>query len=233
MNENTNAEFKRFLKTSCLVKFLITLIIAAILVIAALKSIAPLTRFNYIFENGQIVFHDLRSGIPMICATFLAGISVVWSVCAVVITIIKGITRKADIGVVPWTALLIFIDIIMAAGFLTGAYLHTTACNDSFFDNYCPEFYTFEHDDKRIVMAEGAYFFDGCTAVYQVFDDNTAWEIGSFHTDDGAVNGGKYDLEWSESGISITYDTGTSAHTANTVFMKWTDKERATQSISI
>lgn len=82
--------------------------------------------------------------------------------------------------------------------------------SDSFEEHYYPEYYVCRTEDKqiRLLFAEGAFMFDGRTKVYRLDDDSSAYYIGSFTTDDGITNGGKYDIKREGNSISFEYDFG-------------------------
>lgn len=94
-----------------------------------------------------------------------------------------------------------------------------TLQEDSFYKNYYPEFYICSDDTGaiRLLFAEGAFLLDGMTKVYCLDEENHAYYLGQFSTDDGAVQGGRYDISYSDDTVSFQYDYGTVDNKGNKV----------------
>lgn len=86
-----------------------------------------------------------------------------------------------------------------------------TSQEDSFYENYYPQFYICSDDTGaiRLLFAEGTFLFDGMTKVYCLDEEDHAYYLGKFSTDDGAVQGGRYDISYSDDTVSFQYDYGT------------------------
>ncbi len=73
---------------------------------------------------------------------------------------------------------------------------------------YQPEYYEFSDGNHNIVICEETFFVGGYGTVYQVNDDNSAYMIKEFITDDGYRNNGDYEFEWSDDCVDIYYLNG-------------------------
>lgn len=178
--------------------------------ISALFFDRSINRDNYHFTGSSILFVDLRPDAPYYIMTALTAASCLLSVIALVILIAALVNKEKLVYVISRAAIVVFLDMISITVFAVGMSGYYYSCHDSFFEDFYPEFYCYEHDGHRIVIAEGAYLFCGRTRIYEVFDDSTAWQIGEFDTDDGYVNCGRYDMRWTDECVEISYHDGIS-----------------------
>lgn len=181
---------------------LISLVFDIILfVLSFLKFESDHTRHNFTYENGLITFSSWKTVISDIISVYM----VVTIVIFIFLCVIAFKCRKngeAALGK-------LFLNFIMIILTLFVCFVTCDNFNDSpFGSEYNPVFYEFTDNKHKIVICEETFLLGGWGTVYQVYEDNTAYPIGSFSTDDGYRNNGNYELEWSDNGINVIYNYG-------------------------
>ncbi len=75
-------------------------------------------------------------------------------------------------------------------------------------DEYSPKFYRYDSpiNSRSIVICERSLGSSGYGDIFQISGEK-AEKIGSFKTDGGYRNEGKYKLTWTASNVTVTYDT--------------------------
>lgn len=184
---------------------LIVWLIVSILIL--LLSLVPFetgfTRDNFIYENGVISYSSMKTDFLAIIDMYaLLSTLLFVFMCVISFKLGNGIRRAARILL---NALVCLFTIFLC--FALGGNLD----DDPFSIEYSPVFYEFSHNEHKIVICEESFLLGGWGTVYQVYEDNSAYPIGSFSTDDGYRNNGKYELEWDKSGVAVTYDFGSGA----------------------
>jgi uncharacterized membrane protein YphA (DoxX/SURF4 family) len=184
------------------------------------------TRENFHYNNGAIEYITPKSPIPLVAYEVFAISSIVLSVVLCVLLIILVFIRPTAEIFTKW--LLIPIILIITTGFIFVKILLTIGFvnfypDSPFEDENSPQFYEFSSGNKRIVICEKSDLELGEGKIYQVYDDKTAWEIGSLSID--GKNSGDYKLDWSNKGIKITYNNGgMTEDEISSEFFKWIDK---------
>lgn len=165
------------------------------------------TQERYVYESGIIRYVTPKSSalpvINVISATVLCLTTFLAIASGVVLVIGKIKTKIHIIGKIFLNLFLLFVTMITSL-------LLMVCFDESFFDSdYYPEYYEFSNENRKIVVCEESWLLAGFGSVYQIDSDNTAWRIGTFTTDDGYRNGGNYQINWTDDGITLTYNDGT------------------------
>lgn len=84
---------------------------------------------------------------------------------------------------------------------------------------YYPEYYVVPDSSHTVdlLFEEGSFLLNGHTNVYLLDEENHAYIIGSFTTDDGATQNGEYDITLEGSEVSFDYDFGTTDSEGNKI----------------
>lgn len=85
--------------------------------------------------------------------------------------------------------------------------------------SYSPEYYVVPDNSGTVdlLFEEGSFLLNGHTNVYLLDEENHAYIIGSFTTDDGAVQNGDYDVTLEGSEVAFDYDFGTTDSEGNKI----------------
>ncbi len=156
---------------------------------------------SYIYESGRITTHSWHDTFENISAIVFMAVLFV-AILLTVNAFIQKFRHKTDIVkiiVLIWLntaicCILIFISNVV----ITGAYSE---------DDYNPEYYEFSDSGHTIVIKEESFLLYGGGVIYQVKENNEAFVIGEFFTDDGGRNNGNYEIEWHDDYVEITYNT--------------------------
>lgn len=163
-----------------------------------------LTRENF-FYNGEKIIYTPNESIFVKIADIIFIVDLFALLFSNVMLIVGKIKDK--IKIFSKFALNFLTAVLLFIGF--GLFYNNYEDDfQPFSSDYSPQFYEFENNSHKIVICEKSWLLGGFGDVYQVYNDNTAWKIGSFTTDDGYRNNGDYKIKWSEGGADITYNDG-------------------------
>ena len=128
------------------------------------------------------------------------GFGAVFVVMFAVQIILMARLKKLSAGKFLLSAFLAFISVI--------AMLFSAMYTDRDRNIYSPDYYEYSNNGQTIVICEESFLLGGWGTVYLINDNRTADEVGSFGTDDGHRNGGKYEIEWYDNSAVIHYYDG-------------------------
>lgn len=191
---NTTLRYKKTIHRIWIITILLTIIF--LLISLCLQNMeAPIT---YMYKNKEIIsssWHDIFEKICLSMLLFVAIITIgVYAICYK----LKKCSGKRILGrVLVSTIVWIFSMIVIGCSKLI-------VCGVKW--DYAPEYFEFTHQKHKLVIQEKAFLLYGGANIFQVNDDNLAFLIGHFSTDDGGRNHGKYDIQWEENYAILYYN---------------------------
>ena len=207
-----NKRLRKRLRAACLLRIVSA---GVVLVSVCIFTVLHLTeeKITYSYNNGVINEHssygkfDVLFFIMFAMAVLLVLASIPLDSAAP----IKGRSKVRNIAV---SVILAFATGIIGMVMIISNYQGDLS-------DYDPKYYRYDSPDKKhsIVIRERSYMFSGYGDIYQV-KNQKAEKIGSFSTENGLRNEGKYKLEWSKDKVKITYLYSGEQHRTETADLK-------------
>lgn len=207
-----NKRLRKRLRAACLLR-----IVSASLVLVSTGIFTVLhcteEKITYSYNNGIINEHSSYGKFDV-----LFFIMFTMSVLLVLASIpldsaapIKSISKARNIIV---SVILAFATAVIGMALIISNYQGDLSDHD-------PKYYRYDSPDKKhsIVIRERSYMFSGYGDIYQV-KNQKAEKIGSFTTENGLRNEGKYKFEWSKEQVKVTYLYSNEQHRTETVIFK-------------
>ena len=189
----------------CIILFMNLVIIVFLFLDGKDLFTSEVTRNNYLYEDGKIRFINPKQVLSIISDIGLLSAFSISIISSLIVLIGRRKSKVLVGGKILLNILLLFVTII-TSGLLFLSYEDSSLlASDA---EYSPKYYDFSNENRKIVICETSYLLGGWGSVYQIYDDNTAWCIGKFYTDDGYRNNGKYQINWTDDGITVIYDDG-------------------------
>lgn len=182
---------KRVLKIIPLIEISISIIF---LVVSFLIKDIPVNK-SYFYKNGKIVTSSWYD----IFGDFTAYLLVFLFIIALFIGIFRRIKFKDKVKIGITLVCTIFCFFVIAFGDI----LVTGIWTD---EDYSRSYYKFTDGHHTIVIEEESFLLYGGGTIYQIQDDNKAIVLNTFSTDDGGRNNGKYEIDWHDDYVEVTYN---------------------------
>ena len=207
-----NKRLRKRLRAACLLRIVsAALVLVSVCFFAVLHFTEEQTTYSY--NNGIINEHssygkfDVLFFIMFTMAVLLVLASIPLDSAAP----IKGSSKARNIVV---SVVLAFATGVIGMVLIISNYKGDLSDHD-------PKYYRYDSPDKKhsIVIRERSYMFSGYGDIYQV-KNQKAEKIGSFTTENGLRNEGKYKLEWSKDKVKITYLYSGEQHRTETADLK-------------
>lgn len=167
--------------------------IVAIIVAAFLRGRSE--QYTYEYVNGEIITSNGLRGF-LIAGYIYAGIVLVLLIMALIQVIIF---RKEMSFILNLCVVLAFVPISYG---LIHVSVKSIVDIDNGYKSVCYEYTDNEH---VVVISEKDNGKDSCIEVFQIVDNGDVYLLGDFSTLDGYTNKGEYDIEWSDTAVTIQY----------------------------
>lgn len=161
-------------------------------------------KYSYVYKDNQINKYGWRYFIEIICGVLLF-LTFIMIIAYSIYTIIFKVKHKEHIGIksIIFTVLIIIV-------FCGSTWIYMLSALD--FD-YEPECFKFSDGQRKIVICEESFLLGGWANIYRI-DNNKAFLLDRFTTDDGGRNHGNYELDWADDSVEIYYDNCTDSSTS-------------------
>lgn len=180
---------------------LINILLSVLLLIVSFLLAKLPENKTYYYEHGSIVTHSWHDIFNGLTALFIKVILIV-SAVLIIVYIRKKLKYKEKIAFEIVSVLASSVICLIITVFSNILVIGIWSDND-----YYPVCYEFTDGVHTIVIEERSFLLSGGGTIYEIQDNNEAYILGSFTTDDGGRNNGHYDINWYNSCAEISYDT--------------------------